>query len=311
MVLSCNNANVKVKNIEFNANFGNDTPSLIDSFKHTSKFNYNLKSVIKTIIPPKELDEISGLTYDPISNTLFCINDEQARLYSINIKTGRIESKYKFGKSGDYEGIELVDSIVYILKSNGQLYPFNLSNKKPLDKIKTPLSSANDLEGLGLSHDKSTLLLACKGNPEIKNYAKGKTKKSIYSYNLIDNKFNKKALFHIYHDDLISWLEKDNKFNYLSNSKQKKLIRRLKKFSPSGIACHPVSKQYYILSSQGKLLICVENDYKIYHIEFLTDSHAQAEGICFDSKANLYISNEARGLTPKIFVYKQIDNSIN
>ena len=36
------------------------------------------------------------------------------------------------------------------------------------------------------------------------------------------------------------------------------------------------------------------------------DIHRQPEGLCFDKKGNMYISNEGRGLVAKIYQYKYL-----
>jgi uncharacterized protein YjiK len=99
------------------------------------------------------------------------------------------------------------------------------------------------------------------------------------------------------------WIMADPFISSQSRFKLKNYQLRIRKFAPSGIAVHPDSKEYYILSSQGKTLVVVDDQNKIKHIEFLKSQHAQPEGICFDDQAKLYISNEARGLSPKIFMY--------
>ena len=82
---------------------------------------------------------------------------------------------------------------------------------------------------------------------------------------------------------------------------QKKLKNRLKQFSPSGIAYNESEDLFYLVSSQGKTLIVVNRSSEVIHIYFLNSSvYTQPEGICFDSSGDLFISNEGRGLIPKI-----------
>jgi uncharacterized protein YjiK len=75
---------------------------------------------------PKELIEISGLTYNSKNNTLLAINDEAGRLYTLDATDFNLIEKKEFGNNGDYEGIEIVGDIVYVLKANGDITPIDI-----------------------------------------------------------------------------------------------------------------------------------------------------------------------------------------
>ena len=67
-------------------------------------------------------------------------------------------------------------------------------------------------------------------------------------------------------------------------------------FSPSGIAIHPITKNIFIISSVGKMVVEFTSEGKLQKIYSLNYSYfKQPEGISFDEKGNLYISNEAKG----------------
>ena len=93
---------------------------------------------------------------------------------------------------------------------------------------------------------------------------------------------------------LISFLE----------DKSAEQISRLKEFAPSGIAVHPQTKNLYILSHKGRLLVVMDQQAEIEKIYFLDyNIHRQPEGICFDDQNRLYIGNESNEGAPVIYRY--------
>ena len=78
-------------------------------------------------------------------------------------------------------------------------------------------------------------------------------------------------------------------------------------FSPSGIAIQPQTKNIYILSSVGKILLVLDKlGKKILTIQALEKKITkQPEGITFDKKGTLYISSEGRSGKGRIFHFKK------
>ncbi|MFK7807937.1 MAG: SdiA-regulated domain-containing protein [Saprospiraceae bacterium] len=260
------------------------------------KFRYDLSNSDFTGTLHKELTEISGLSYDIKSKTLLAINDEVGRLYRLDTQDFSLIDKKVFGELGDYEGIEMAKGIIYVLKSNGHIYPLNPKTLKAEDTFKTDLNSSNDVEGLAYDDSKDELILACKGNPEVKDHKKLKDVKAFYRFEFDDEEIKKKPKFTISDDDLEDFT-KDHYPDDISKKEKKKLKSRAKDFSPSAIAKHPIDGHYYILSSVGKLLVVCDNDGDIKIIHFLdAKKFSQPEGICFAPDGTMFISNEGRGI---------------
>jgi len=79
-------------------------------------------------------------------------------------------------------------------------------------------------------------------------------------------------------------------------------------FRPSGIAVHPKTKDFYLISSADKMLIVLNREGDIVAVEKLNEKiFKQPEGICFDPEGDLFISNEKNGGRANIvrFDYKQ------
>jgi uncharacterized protein YjiK len=65
--------------------------------------------------------------------------------------------------------------------------------------------------------------------------------------------------------------------------------------APSAIAIHPITEQLFITSSVGKVLMVLNPDGRIDHLQRLDKKlYAQPEGMTFDSDGTLYISTEKK-----------------
>ena len=236
--------------------------------------SYDLMKPTKVWEMPSDLDEISGIAV--IENQkIICNNDEEGDLFIYDLKNSMITQTNRFAKKGDYEDIAVKDSIAFVLRSDGTIFEIeNYMDAPQSIKHKTLLTKTDDPEGLFYDALKNRLLIACKGNSE-KN---SKGLRFIYEFLLEDNYFNPKPIFTI------------SRKNIRSKSHFKN------KFSPSGIAIHPITKNIFILSSIGKLLIeCTPNGelQKIYNLNYFY--FQQPECISFDKVGDLFISNEAGG----------------
>lgn len=270
------------------------------------KIGYQLNQPVKVINLAKELLELSALSYWDNKDQLLTVNDEKANIYLLDSNTGDIQASFDFGKKGDYEGIEIVNTLIYVLKANGNLYTFNPKEKESEKSYKTPLSVNNDVEGLGYNKNKHQLILACKGSPELKGHPKLKKTKAFYSFSLDNHQLDPKPAF-VLEDMALTNFYKKKYAEKKSKTAFKKAINRIKSFSPSAIALHPSENLYYILSSVGRLLIIVGQEGAIKDIQLLDpDLFSQPEGICFAPNGTLFISNEGRSLIAKIlsFNYK-------
>lgn len=237
---------------------------------------------------PSDLKEISGLTVLD-DRHLGAVQDEDGVLFIINFLTGDVEAARKFGKDGDYEGIELAGSRLFVLRSDGTIYEIADWRAKTLDakKHRTALSAACDAEGLAYEASRKRLLVACK-----ERAGKGlKHRKAIYAFDLSREKlldapaytiairaFNARTA-----DDAIS-----RRIRLLLEP-----VADLSGFKPSGVAVHPLTKQVYVLSSARKALVAMEADGTLAEVWALPDAlFAQPEGIAFLPNGDLFIANE-------------------
>lgn len=232
-----------------------------------------------------DLEEISGLSFFNDS-TLLAVQDEKGKLYFINNENGKIRNEIKFAKSGDYEGVEFIDGLVYVVASNGKLVSFRVdgAEAKQVNVVETELSSKNDVEGLGIVE--SRIVLVCKASGELgNNSVKGKAG---YFFDTSSRRLKTDPAFSFRLKELQDFIKDRSHFNKIID------------FDPSGMAQHPMSKDIYIITADRALLV-LSNRFKIKELVKLPRKYyKQPEGICFSADGTLYISNEGDGARAKL-----------
>lgn len=261
--------------------------------------DYKFNEVSDVLILEKPLIEISGLSLGYGDTTLLANNDEKGNIYEVSIASGKIINKYKFAPKGDYEGIERVEDEIVVSKHNGNLYFYDLETDQTRE-IKTDLSSKNDIEGLCYDKEAGLLLMASKGQGL--GQEKTKKEKAIYAYNLEDEYLSAEPYLIVEDSILLQHIKAS--FTDMSKSGLKKLKKRAKDFSPSGIAIHPITGHRYMISARGSTLVIYDRLHEFVELVFLNDgSIPQPEGICFTPNGDLFISTEGKGFSGKIFKF--------
>jgi len=268
-------------------------------------FPYQLDEPVEAFKLPNKLREISGLGIDAAGKYLYAVQDEDGDLFLINSTTGEVEQEGKFHKSGDYEGVEIANGRVFVVKSSGTLYEvinFKTDNQE-LVKHKFTFNKNSDIEGLGYDPIANRLLISCKGKA-----GKGEEfefKKGIFGLDLTTMKLDEAPIYTISVEEVKAFLE----LNHHILEKVDKLVKLFQPgeefiFGPSGLAVHPKTGDVYITSSVGKLLVVLQRDGKIKHmIKLKKKIHEQPEGIVFAQDGTLYISNEGKDGKGKIYKF--------
>lgn len=246
-------------------------------------FNKPEKFVMKN-----SLKEISGIAFiHGKEDVLYAIEDEAAKLFSITPGSDKL-SHSKFGKKGDYEDVTILNNTtVAVLKSNGSLYLFSINEigKEKIDSVKEYEKILPEGEYEGLVADSTKLIVLCKNCPG------DKEKKEVSVYIL------KPASG----DSLII----TNTFKVDINLIQPTGESGKEKFHPSGIAKNPVTHEWYIISSVNKLLLILDEQWNAKEYYPLDPSlFKQPEGITFNSKGDLYISNEGGNGDANILLFR-------
>lgn len=150
-------------------------------------------TVIKKWEMPKELTEISGLSYID-GNRFACVQDELGKIFIYNTASSSVEKEIPFGAGGDYEGLAVVGETVWVLRADGKLFEVNNINAaNPVVKeYSTNLTIKQDSEGLCYDKKNNRLLIAIKGAElETQDY------KGIYAFGLSSKKMDQQPVFKI------------------------------------------------------------------------------------------------------------------
>lgn len=258
---------------------------------------------------PQKLQEVSGITF--ITDSLVAaIEDEHGVLYYYDLAKEKIIKEYVFAEDGDYEDIVRVGEDIYIVKSNGTIYQINnfASEHPAVIHYTTPLKGKNDIEGLAYHPKRKSLLLSVKEKNLDKN-DKDEETKNIYEFSLSSKELNEEPLYRIQLKDI------ENEF------KGDKLLEASKKFlkaignenlnevvKPSAMAYHPVTGNLYVLSAINKIIVVLNPTGKFLKIiKFSGSDFIQPEGLAFNSKAELFISNEGRNKKGNIIKLNDTD----
>ena len=237
---------------------------------------YNMRSASQIKLP-LELDEISGVAYYPSDSSVFAINDEKGWLYKI--KRGTKIKSWKFSKGADFEDVVLLDSVFYVLQSNGNIIRLSFSvsaqNAVAVQQyyFDQQGDSKNEFEILYYDSTKQKLILICKDCESDK-------KKSLttFSFDPFIGKYTGSP-FSINVKEIAATMGKEKM-----------------EFKPSAASINPKNGLLYIISAINKLLVVTDvngNFKNAYQID--PDIFKQPEGLSFTPSGGMIVSNESAG----------------
>jgi hypothetical protein len=231
----------------------------------------------KKFILKRSLHEISGIIILNNTGEIAAIQDEEGKFFHFHLGDENY-NHFQFAKRGDYEDLAMLhDKIIAVLRSDGTIFTFTRDLAEKNGSVEnTNLVPTGEYEGLAADGDKFFLL--CKICPD------DNQKKEISLYILgVDGKDSSKLKL-----QTLNQIKIDLSPLNLKNSADKR-----PRIHPSGLAKHPITHEWYIISSVNKLLMILDEQWKIKRFYQLDPGmFRQPEGITFDTKGNLYISNE-------------------
>lgn len=256
----------------------------------TDNTGYNFSSPSKVYPMPFALREISGLSVIDNDNVA-CVQDEEGSVFIFSLAKEEIQRRIPFAGKGDFEELALVGKDAYVLESNGDIYhitDYSAEGTPGVKKLSTQLDKESDAEGLCYDKKNNRLLISCKGKAE----EKGKTTKAVYAFDIGSQKLSNGPVFNISLKEIKDALSKTSGDK---KSKEMKADEIDQVFTPSGIAIHPLTGEYYVLSSQNNLLAVLDEQGKVSEVHKLkSELFTQPEGIAFASSGELFISNEGQ-----------------
>lgn len=246
---------------------------------------------------PKNLREISGLTtLDSLH--VAAVQDEDGIVFVLQALTGEVVSEHRFGEGGDYEALEAVGERMYVLRSDGvllELTGWRGEGPRSVVRHDTWLSSRFDTEGLALSRDGTSLLVACKEYP-----GRGfKGKRTVYAFELASRRLGQQPAL---------VLDARAAESDLGEGTISRAVRRLldiRRFKPSGISVHPISGEVYVVSSvSGSLAVFNAAGEPVSIVPLDKDLFPQPEGITFMPDGDLLISSEGDGRRARLVRFR-------
>ena len=242
--------------------------------KYKTPPEYDLNKPDKFVMPGSLL-EISGISfYKGKNDTVYAIQDEDGKVFRLPWGTKK-SYPTKFAKRSDYEDVTLINEQIYVLRSDGTIFSFpRLLAKNPEPgsikewKNVLPISEYEGIYGEESSGKLYVLCKKCKNDDNTKKL----------SGFVIDTR-----------DALI--VSSVFSINVAAIQTRSKTLKS--GYRPSALAKNPITGEWFILSGSNKLLVVTHPDFTIKETYPLNgNKFNQAEGMAFDAKGNLYISNE-------------------
>ncbi|HVI47027.1 MAG TPA: hypothetical protein VM802_19275 [Chitinophaga sp.] len=240
---------------------------------YSSPAGYDLKEPVRYRVR-ESMQEISGIELFPDEHNIIAINDEEGKIFQIDVSTTSAYPSRKFAKDGDYEDVCRTDSGWFVLKSNGSLYEIHYPFTDSISSThyKLPKEGKREFETTYYDKGRNSIVMICKNCADDKEL--GIT--SAYSFSLATRTFDSAATYHFDAREIARLAGSDMRF-----------------FKPSAAAIHPIEKRLYIVASVNGLLVIadlnghVQEAYNLKHRLFL-----QPEGLAFAPNGDMYISNE-------------------
>ncbi|UYQ93367.1 hypothetical protein MKQ68_25115 [Chitinophaga horti] len=255
--------------------------------KYASPAGYDLNTPQKLHVR-ESMQEISGIIHHERDGMFMAINDEEGRIFKMDVTVDEPYENWKFGKNTDYEDLAFTGEDYLVLKSNGMLYWVENMFTDSVSSLsyEAPVKGKREFETAYYDKAAKGVIIICKSCEVDKKM--GRT--SAYRFDINTKTFDNEPYFQINVEEI--------------SKRVKEKKDKLKAFQPSAAAIHPLQKRLYIVSSVNHLLVItslkggVEEVFDLPHKRF-----RQPEGITFAPNGDMYISNEAGEGTANILKF--------
>jgi uncharacterized protein YjiK len=256
--------------------------------------NYDLLSPDSIYNLPDVLREVSGIALSNDAKTVFCVQDELGAVFEYDYINEEIKNIHRFTDIGDFEGISIIGDLVYVLRSDGNIFYFNYKNKKEIKQFMISLNSFN-FESLAYDEINNNFLVISKDG--VLN--KPESKRIVYQFPI--NKPNETSI--VFEVDIL-------KINEIIAASLTNLGSSDVLFNPSEIAIHPITREIYILSASDRILTIYNNKGLKSVFPLPAELYYKPEGLAFFKNGDLLISSEGdkRGIVKgniMLFKYKK------
>ena len=253
------------------------------SYDSPSGYDFNAARITNM---KHNLDEISGICFTTADEkSVNAIEDEHGKMYTIDLENGEPVS-YKFSSRADYEDLAFWNNTFFVLSSNGHItrYSRPSNGADPSDVvILDTLLPAAEYEGMAVLKD------------------------SLFVLAKVDKNFDQHSTMRIYRFIIGpgAGLSAAGIVDAVVPEQKKEGKNKAVKFHPSCLAKNPADNNWYVISSINKQLFIFDDHFNFLQIIDLDPSlFRQPEGLTFNSKGDMLVSNEANGGTATILYFK-------
>jgi hypothetical protein len=223
----------------------------------------------------ESMQEISGIQLFPDEHHIFSINDEQGKIFEIDLTANKPYPNSKFDRSGDYEDLAHTDKGWIVLKSNGTLYQVHdiFTDSVTSTEYSFFKTGKQEFESIYPDAAGNSLIVVCKQCEE----DKGQRASSAYRFNLATMQYDTVPAYRIDVTEIA-----------------KAAGNEMKNFRPAAVAVHPIEKRLYMVDAINNLLVITDMNGKVQEAHHLKSRlFEQPEGLSFAPNGDMYISNEA------------------
>jgi len=231
------------------------------------------KPIARWVLPPS-LREISGLAITS-DGRLLVHGDEAAQVWEVDYRRGALIKRFTLGaspKKGDFEGITIVDNVVWMMESDGKLYQFKegaADAQVDFKTYNTGLKKDCEFEGLAYDPKIKSLLLACKN---IEDRA-DRDAIIIYRWSLAGDSTAGPSRLML----PVASVRQENPWTSLQ---------------VSDITVDPATGNYVLLASKERAIVVITPEGQHVSTRVLPEVHEQPEGIAI-VKGMVLVSDEA------------------
>ncbi len=251
--------------------------------KSPPNYNFSNPEIMKL---DNKLKEISGISWDKKRDVFFAEQDNTDKLFMLERDTKHIIQVDSLGDRGEYSDVAVVDSIPYILRSDGVLFKCAISSVggSALIELARLPKEENGFESMFYDLSREALIIIGKTGP-----TENDDKINAYAYYIDSIGLDQKPVFQI--DKRI--------ITQLSPRKSSEL-------EPTAAAVNPLQQKIYILSSSSRQLVITDMNGKPEGVYVLIPGmFPDPTGICFQKDGGMYICNKGGAGSPTMlkFVY--------
>jgi hypothetical protein len=243
---------------------------------------YDFSKPVKILVN-EDLDEISGIRFMEADSSIIAINDEEGRLYKINMKGKQLGKAFKFAKKSDFEDLCFDGTYWYMIKSNGEIT--RVSNAF------TDSFQSKTFQFPEQGWEFETIL-----------FDKGKNK--IVALSKVPLQFREGRIPAFILDTTGNKFDYDPYYSIDTASITKALGKKKSECKPTAAAFHPLTGELYVLSVNDRLLVTMKEGTVAAAYKLDKTMFRQPEGISFMPNGDLLISNEAQESTGNILRFE-------